>query len=57
MFLRYVDDIIGFWQHGTENFNKFVDEANAIHPYIKVVAEYSAETINHLDVKINSEDL
>ena len=37
MFLRYVDDIIGFWPHVKEKFNKFVDEPNAIQPNIKVV--------------------
>ena len=52
IFYRYVDDIIGIWQHGNESFNEFTKIANAIHPRIKIEAFISPLTVNFLDVTI-----
>ena len=56
MFYRYVDDIIGIWEHGKETFDEFMQLANNIHPNIKVLAEYSSSTINFHDVKVTLQE-
>lgn len=36
IFLRYLDDIWGIWNHTTEDFTHFVDILNQHHPSIKL---------------------
>ena len=50
---RYIDDIFLIWEHGKENFLKFLDSLNNCHPTIKFKAEcISKDRVNFLDVDV-----
>ena len=51
-FLRYIDDILIFYEHGEEELLKLMEHSNEAHPSIKFTYEYSRESINFLDMKI-----
>ena len=36
LYVRFVDNIFGTWDHGIDAFLQFHDQANKIHPNIKV---------------------
>ena len=53
---RYVDDIWGLWEHGTEELQNFHNLANNLHPRIKTELRYSKENIEFLDVNVTIKD-
>lgn len=50
VFLRYIDDIFGVWQHGEEALMDFQKTANEIHKNILVELRYSDSELEFLDV-------
>ena len=40
------------WEHGEEEFQKFLETLNCYHPIIKFTAEHSRTKINFLDVTV-----
>ena len=40
------------WEHGEEEFQKFLETLNCYHPIIKFTAEHSRIKINFLDVTV-----
>ena len=41
VYMRYIDDIFGFWTHGPDNLDKFLDHLNNFHPSLKFSVERS----------------
>ena len=52
---RYIDDIFLIWQHGEEEFLKFMAYLNSIDPNIKFTYKYSEQCIEFLDVLVKRE--
>ena len=55
-YFRYVDDIFGIWTHGLNELEKFYENANSIHPRIKVDLRHSSDRIEFLDVLVCIKD-
>ena len=54
---RFIDDIFMVWTHGEQKLLEFLDYINSAHPTIKFTSDYSAHSINFLDVQVSiSED-
>lgn len=51
-YLRFLDDIIGAWQHGEEKFKQFISILNNHHPSIKVKYSLEPKEINFLDTTV-----
>ncbi|XP_041797348.1 uncharacterized protein LOC121609712 [Chelmon rostratus] len=51
-YLRFLDDIIGAWEHGEEKFLQFIQILNHHHPSIKVKHSLDAKQINFLDTTV-----
>ena len=49
---RYIDDIFTIWEHGEEEFLKFMVYLNSLDPNIKFTYKYSRECIEFLDVLV-----
>ena len=49
---RYIDDIFTIWEHGEEEFLKFMEYLNSIDPNIKFTYKYSRDCIEFLDVLV-----
>ena len=49
---RYIDDIFTIWEHGEEEFLKFMEYLNSLDPNIKFTFKYSRECIEFLDVLV-----
>ena len=39
LYLRYIDDILGIWTHGTDALDKYHDMVNSFHPSLKFSLE------------------
>ena len=50
LFLRYIDDIIGLWDHGPEKLQEFHAFLNGIDSNIKVDLHFNADGIRFLDL-------
>ena len=44
------------WQHGEKELEKFLEFLNCYHPTIRVIANYSREEINFLDVSVRKKN-
>lgn len=51
-YLRFLDDIIGAWEHGEDNFYIFVDILNKHHSSIKIKHNIHSEEITFLDTTV-----
>ena len=51
--LRYIDDILLFWEHDRTSLEHFITHLNTIHPTIKFTAEINNITIPFLDIQIH----
>ena len=58
-YFRYIDDIIGIWEHTEEELNEYVRVANSIHQNISLTLRASRNQIEFLDVmlKIDSQNI
>jgi hypothetical protein len=56
LWIRYIDDIFVFWQHGEEELFKFLHHLNTCSPTIKFTMEHSTEEINFLDTTVKITD-
>ena len=56
IFLRYIDDIWGIWQHGESELKKFHKKANEINENIKVELRSSTKEIEFLDLLLKIEN-
>ena len=54
LYMRYIDDILGVWTHGSASLREYFSHINAAHPTIKFTIESTEETssIPFLDTKI-----
>ena len=52
LFLRYIDDIIGVWDHGSERLEEFHTFLNSIDSNIKVDLHHSRDSIRFLDLDL-----
>ena len=50
---RFIDDIFLIWPHPINEFYKFIDKIDKIHPTIKFTHELSQETITFLDTDVH----
>jgi hypothetical protein len=55
MWVRYQDDIMGIWEHGSDLFHSFVSHLNTCHPNIRVSPTYGS-SVNFLDVRLTIRD-
>ena len=53
MWVRFQDDILGIWDHGTETLHAFVQHLNAQHPRISLSLHFGEE-VNFLDLTIQA---
>ena len=53
---RFIDDGIGSWTHGDEKLHKFMDQANKIHPNIRIEYNFSSTSLHFLDTTIRTKD-
>ena len=55
LYLRYIDDVFGVWEHGLDSVLEYFAYLNSIHPSIKFTLEHSAVTgfISFLDTTIH----
>ena len=53
---RLIDDIFLIWPHPINEFHKFIDKMNKIHPTIKFTHELRQETITFLDTDVHLDD-
>ena len=49
---RFIDDIFTIWEHGEEEFLKFMEYLNSIDPNIQFTFKYSRECVEFLDVLV-----
>ena len=52
VYLRYIDDIIGIWEHTEEDLIEYVRVANSIHSNISLSLRFSKTQIEFLDVML-----
>ena len=52
MYVRFVDDIFGTWDHGVEALLQFQKQANSIHPNIKKELKWDHQEIAFLDTLV-----
>ena len=52
MYVRFVDDIFGTWDHGVEALLQFQKQANSIHPNIKIELKWDHQEIAFLDTLV-----
>ena len=54
IWVRYIDDIFGVWQHGLENLEQFHHALNRFHPTIKFSLEHTGDlpSIPFLDTNV-----
>ena len=52
IFLRYIDDIFGLWDHGPETLRGFHRFLNSLDPCIQVDLNINADTIRFLDLSL-----
>ena len=50
---RYIDDIFMIWTHGEDKLKEFLEKLNNFHKTIKFTWEWSADSVNFLDVKVS----
>ena len=50
---RYIDDIFFVWTEGLEKLESFLQRLNCFHPNLKFTYEFSAKSINFLDVNVS----
>ena len=48
---RFQDDILGLWEHGQEDLNRFVDHLNGQNPNIRIKLNFG-KTVDFLDLHI-----
>ena len=55
LYVRYVDDVFGVWQHGKESLLEYFTFLNTIHPKVKFTIEHTSDTgeLAFLDSKIS----
>ena len=56
LYVRFVDDIFGTWDHGIDAPLQFHDKANRIHPNIKVELRWNRQKIAFLDTMVRLEN-
>ena len=56
LYVRFVDDIFGTWDHGIDALLQFHDQANRIHPNIKVELKWERQKIAFLDTMVRLEN-
>lgn len=52
IYLRYLDDIFGFWPHNQEDFNSFMETLNNHHESITLKYDINQEKITFLDTEV-----
>ena len=52
---RYIDDVFLIWEHGEDEFRKFMEYLNSIDPNIKFTHKCSDECIEFLDVLVKKD--
>ncbi|KAL2090455.1 hypothetical protein ACEWY4_012718 [Coilia grayii] len=52
LYLRFLDDIFGIFEHGEEHFREFVQTLNTHHQSIKVTSTVSRESVEFLDTVV-----
>ena len=50
---RYIDDIFSLWDASKQDIDQFIEQANTIHPTIKLKAEISEKEITFLDTVLH----
>ena len=55
LYLRYVDDVFGVWEHDTASLLEYFSFLNTVHPAIKFTIEHTGDTgeLAFLDTKIS----
>ena len=55
LYLRYVDDVFGVWEHGKTSLLEYFSFLNTVHPAIKFTIEDTSDTgeLAYLDTKIS----
>ena len=56
IFLRYIDDVFGIWQHTEEELHQFHRTANSIHPKIQLDLKVATNQIEFLDVLVEVQE-
>ena len=56
MYVQFVDDIFGTWNHGVDALLQFEKEANNIHPNIKIELKWDRREIAFLDTLVKLVD-
>ncbi|XP_067848012.1 uncharacterized protein [Heptranchias perlo] len=56
LYTRYIDDIFFLWTHGEESLKRLHDNINKFHPTIKLIMDYSSESVSFLDTRISIKD-
>ena len=53
MWLRYIDDMFFIWNESEAKLDKFLENLNNFHPYLKFTSEKSKKSVNFLDAKVS----
>ena len=53
IYLRYIDDVFGIWEHSPQQLEEFSQLANTIHPNIALTLRSNQSTIDFLDVEVS----
>ena len=53
LWLRYIDEILFIWTHGTQELDSFFNELNKFHPNLNFTYETSKESVNFLDLNVS----
>ncbi|KAM3619804.1 uncharacterized protein V6R79_013742 [Siganus canaliculatus] len=56
-YYRFLDDIIGIWEHGQDKFQQFIQTLNNHHDSINLKYEFNHDQINFLDTTIFTQSI
>eukprot|EP00061_Rhincodon_typus_P012065 g37537.t1 len=56
LYTRYIDDIFFLWTHGEESLRQLHSNINKLHPTIRLIMDYSLESVSFLDTRISIRD-